>query len=146
MFQIDVANQQSRLSVNKPRLRSAVKAVLEGEAIAQAQISVAVVDDETISRLNCQYLKQDHATDVLSFLLEQDGDRLEGEVIVSGETAAATAGRYGWSGEDELLLYVIHGALHLAGYRDETRGEKLRMRRRERAYLARFGLKPNRTQ
>jgi probable rRNA maturation factor len=145
MFQIDVANQQNSLSVNKPRLRRAVKAVLEGESIARAQVSVAVVDDETIGRLNRRYLNHDHATDVLSFLLERDGDRLEGEVIVSGQTAAAAAGRYGWSGENELLLYVIHGTLHLAGYGDETRGEKLRMRRRERAYLAGFGLKPSGT-
>ena len=44
--------------------------------------------------------------------------------------------------EDELLLYVIHGTLHLAGYLDGSRQEKTEMQSRQQAYLARFGLKP----
>ena len=83
-----------------------------------ARISVAVVDDATIAVLNRQFLRHEGPTDVLSFLLEQDEDGLEGEVVVSAETARRTAPRFGWSEGEELLLYVIHGTLHLAGYDD----------------------------
>jgi probable rRNA maturation factor len=140
MIQVDIANQQTLLSLDRRRLRKAVKKVLEGESIREAQISLAVVDDDAIQCLNRQYLDHDYATDVLSFVLERDGERLEGEVIVSAETAARAAGDYDWASEDELLLYVIHGALHLAGYLDGSKKEKAEMRRREKTYLAAFGL------
>lgn len=115
--------------------------ILEDEAVERAEISLAVVDDATIRRLNGEYLGRDETTDVLSFLLERDEGSLEGEVIVSAETARSTAPRFGWTADDELLLYVIHGILHLVGYDDATAGQRARMRRREAAYLARFGLR-----
>ena len=80
---------------------------------------------------------------MLSFPLEQSAERLEGEVVVSAQTAAAAAGRFGWSAADELLLYVIHGTLHLMGVGDTTPLEQAEMRARERACLDRFGLKPH---
>ena len=56
------------------------------------------------------------------------------------ETARRAAPRYGWSAEDELLLYVIHGALHLAGYDDAAPAERKVMRSREETYLQRVGV------
>lgn len=140
MYRIDIANQQTSLTIDEPRLKKAVEAVLKGESIRSAQVSLAVVDDDTIHGLNRQYLGHDCPTDVLSFLLERDGDRLEGEVIVSAETAAASAADFGWSAEDELLLYVIHGILHLTGCLDGSPAQQREMQSRERAYLAQFGL------
>ena len=58
---------------------------------------------------------------MLSFVLEQ-GDGLEGEVVVGAETALRAAPQFGWSPHDELLLYVIHGTLHLVGHDDATPG------------------------
>ena len=86
----------------------------------KATISVAVVDDDAISELNGEFLGHQGPTDVLSFVLEQGEDFLDGEVVVSAETAQRAAAEFGWSAAEELLLYVIHGALHLAGYDDAT--------------------------
>jgi probable rRNA maturation factor len=143
MITIDLANEQSTLPLDGRRLRRAVRMVLEDGAVRRARISLAVVDDPTIRRLNREYLDHDCATDVLSFNLGDSGGPLEGEVIVSADTAAAAAPRFGWRPEDELLLYVIHGALHLVGLRDGTDGQRERMRRRERECLDRFGLEPH---
>jgi len=137
---IDVANQQTALAIDRRQLRRAVRRVLGDEAIAQGRISLAIVDDPTIRRLNRQYLDHDEPTDVLSFTLERSADTLEGEVIASAETARRAARRYGWSPADELLLYVIHGTLHLTGQRDDTPATRALMRARERHYLAYFGL------
>jgi probable rRNA maturation factor len=81
---------------------------------------------------------------VLSFLLEQGPEGLEGEVIASAETAARESPRYKWPAEDELLLYLIHGTLHLVGYNDATPKERAVMRAREREVLRRFGVKSGR--
>jgi probable rRNA maturation factor len=142
VISIEISNRQTTLSVDEARIRRAVAMILADAAIAQAQISVAVVDDPTIHQLNRQFLAHDYPTDVLSFVLEQSGGQLEGEVIVSADTAQSTAPEYGWTADAELLLYVIHGTLHLVGGLDETPEQQAEMRARERLYLGRFGLVP----
>ena len=142
MIAIDLANEQSTLPVDARRLRRAVRMILKEAAVSRARISLAVVDDPTIRRLNRRYLGHDYATDVLSFNLGDSGEGLEGEVIVSADTAAAAAARFRWPPEDELLLYVINGTLHLVGLRDDNRQQRQQMRQRERHCLARFGIEP----
>jgi probable rRNA maturation factor len=67
---------------------------------------------------------------------------LEGEVIASTDTAANAAARVGWPAEDELLLYVVHGMLHLVGHDDHDSASLAVMRAAERQCLAHFGLEP----
>jgi probable rRNA maturation factor len=139
---IEVTNQQSRDGVDERRLCDGIRAVLAGEGIERANVSVAILDDPTIHELNNRHLKHDEPTDVLSFVLEQGPGFVEGEIIVSADTAASAAERFGWQLNDELLLYAIHGALHLAGYDDLKPTDKARMREKEQFYLAQFGLRP----
>jgi probable rRNA maturation factor len=138
VINIEVANQQTAWPVTPTRLKQAVSAVLQGEGIAAAEISVAVVDDPTIHQLNRRYLDHDFATDVLSFALQARADGLEGEIVISADTAARQAVQYGWELAEELLLYAIHGALHLVGYDDEATGDREIMRRKEQQYLRRL--------
>ncbi|MHC4179883.1 MAG: rRNA maturation RNase YbeY [Planctomycetota bacterium] len=140
MITVEIHNDQSHVPLDEQRLCDAVRIILEDQSLRHARISLAVVDDPTIRRLHREYLEQDEPTDVLSFLYQRGEDGLEGEVIVSGQTASGAGARFGWPAQDELLLYVIHGTLHLVGYRDATPRELARMRRQERAYLSRFGL------
>jgi probable rRNA maturation factor len=147
MHRIDVTNHQSLVRINARRLRQAVRRVLEAERIPGADVSVAVVDDVVIRRLNRRHLGHDYATDVLSFLLEREvvptrreKGRIEGEVVVSAETARRRAAEFGWHASWELLLYVVHGCLHLCGYDDQTRARQQRMRERERMILAHWGM------
>jgi probable rRNA maturation factor len=139
-IEIEIANEQALVQVDQARLAEAARRVISGEGIESATVSLAVVDDPRIHALNKQYLIHDSPTDVLSFVLEQSESHLEGEVIVSAETATVACGRFGWSAADELLLYVIHGCLHLAGYDDQTEIDLAAMREREKHYLATFGL------
>ncbi|MEA1951058.1 MAG: rRNA maturation RNase YbeY [Planctomycetota bacterium] len=143
MITIEIANQQDVLDVDEKRLTSAAETVLAEAAIDEALISLAIVDDPTIHDLNRRYLQHDYATDVLSFVLELTDTRLEGEVIVSSDTAQSQSRRWGWAAEDELLLYVIHGMLHLVGAGDTTPEQREEMRRREGQCLASFGLRPH---
>ena len=141
MITVEIFNEQNEVPLDEQRVRRAVEMILEDAAVSHAEISIAVVDDPTIRRLHGKYLDEDEPTDVLSFVLQQSPQRLEGEVIVGAETAEKTAPQFGWPAEDELLLYVIHGTLHLVGYDDTTPEKQAEMRDRERACLARCGLK-----
>ncbi len=114
--------------------------MLQQEQVAAAEISVAIVDDPQIHAINRQFLNHDYPTDVISFLLEcsrvksPDAVRrgaakaIEGEIVISAETAICNAAKYGISPQDELALYLVHGLLHLCGYDDQTPKEKRLMR------------------
>ncbi len=139
---VEIANQQADCRVDEQRICQAVRDILREEKIAAGEVSVAIVDDPTIQALNARHLGHDYPTDVISFLLDRRGDYLEGEVVVSIDTARAVAAELAWPAEDELLLYVVHGTLHLVGYGDDSDAARERMRRRERLHLAPFGLEP----
>jgi probable rRNA maturation factor len=143
MIQVEVTNEQDATPIDEARLQIAVEKILADAGVANAEISIAAVDDPTIHELNRRHLNHDYATDVLSFLLERDGASLDGEIVVSGDTAASNAVDYGWSAEEELLLYVIHGALHLVGYDDKTPEGREQMRTEERRWLLEMGVTPN---
>lgn len=141
-FQISITNEQQALPIDEARLREAVAEVLRQAGAARASVSVAVVDDPMIHALNRQYLDHDYPTDVLSFPLGDDAAHIDGEIVVSADTAMSQATEYGWPAADELLLYVIHGALHLVGYDDKSDEAAQAMREAERRVLAAFDLKP----
>ncbi len=132
---IPIANQQASLAIDEAQLRSAVLAVFRDSSYTSGTVSVAVVDDPTIHEINRQYLQHDYPTDVLSFVLEDREPYLEGELVVSTDTAATNSQDYDWPATSELLLYVIHGALHLVGYRDKRPEDIARMRQAELRYL-----------
>jgi len=141
MFTIEINNQQSAVAIDADRLRRAAQTILEEEGLAEAVVNIAIVNDATIHDLNRRFLDHPEPTDVLSFLLD-DQNGLEGDVIASAETALRSAEQFGWSADDELLLYVIHGLLHLVGYDDLDAASQAEMRGRERYFLAAFGLQP----
>ena len=138
---IEIADQQSR-PVDGEYLISAVEQILTDHEIVRSEISIAIVDDPTIRQLNQQYLNHDYETDVISFVLEDDEESsfLAGQLIVSTDTAANMAAQVGGSMQDELLLYVIHGTLHLVGFDDKHPSDAAEMRLAERKYLAQNGV------
>ena len=144
LIKIELTNQQDQHPVDEERLIEAVRSVLQEEGVKCAEISIAVVDDQTIHELNVQYLNHDYPTDVLSFVLQREEDYVDGELVVSADTAATQSVRYGWQAANELLLYVIHGSLHLVGYQDGSETEAAAMRSREDYFLAQHGLEPHR--
>lgn len=137
---IEVANQQQTLKIDAARLREAVQMIADEAGYRQGEISVAVVTDDEIHRLNREHLQHDYATDVLSFVFERNEDHLEGEIIVSADMAASIAAELNWPAADELLLYVVHGMLHLVGYDDKEPAARERMREAEHRVMSRFGL------
>ena len=142
MIVVLVAQEQDAHAVDEQRLIAAARAVIADAGFEEAEISIAVVDDPQMHELNRRHLEHDYPTDVLSFVFELDERRLEGEIIVSADYAAREANRFGWSTMDELLLYVIHGSLHLVGYDDQTPEAKATMREQEIRFLRHFGLEP----
>jgi probable rRNA maturation factor len=85
------------------------------------EISVAIVSDAAIAQIHEEFMGIAGATDVITFE--------HGEIVMSAETARDYAVRYDHTIEEELLLYTIHGLLHLNGFDDQTTAAAARMKR-----------------
>jgi probable rRNA maturation factor len=140
-YQIEIADQQTQL-FDETGLIAAVEMILEDYNILESEISIAVVDDPTMREHNNRWLQHDYETDVLSFLLEYDDNRafLSGQLIVSTDTAQSMATELGMTMEQELLLYVVHGTLHLVGLDDKSEESAIEMRGAEQEYFQRLGI------
>ncbi|WP_051083281.1 rRNA maturation RNase YbeY [Rubritalea marina] len=93
-------------------------------------VEVSIVDDPTIDQVHRDFMDIPGATDVITFA--------HGEIVVSVETAKSYAAEYGHSMERELMLYIIHGLLHLSGHEDAAADERATMEGIQGAMLDRL--------
>jgi probable rRNA maturation factor len=140
MIRVSVANPYE-YPLDFQALKNAARAVLEGEGVREAKLTLAFVNNAHIHRLNKQFLDHDEPTDVLTFPYTDAGaKKLEGEVVIGYEVAQENAADRGHDVGPELILYVIHGCLHLCGYDDKVPRSAAEMRNTEREYLQKLGL------
>lgn len=95
-------------------LTRAVEATLRGEGVAEAEVSVTLLDDEAMAELNERYLGRDGPTDVISFSLGDDTPL--GDVYVGVEQARRQATEVCVPLTEELVRLVVHGTLHVLGH------------------------------
>jgi probable rRNA maturation factor len=108
------------------------------------EISILFVDDRQIRALNNKFLKRNFPTNVISFPMAQGEfseitPHLLGDVVISVETAMKEAQESGLSLEQEVVLLLIHGILHLTGY-DHTRGNRKQMEKVQEGLFKRVWL------
>ena len=140
MIRVSVANPYD-YPLDFQRVKDAARTVFEGEAVRACKVTIAFVDNAHIHRLNKQFLKHDEPTDVLTFPYSESGAKtIEGEIVIGYEIAKENANDRGHDWYLELLLYVIHGCLHLCGYGDDDDEAAREMRAKEREYLTKLGL------
>ncbi|MDX1968233.1 MAG: rRNA maturation RNase YbeY [Planctomycetaceae bacterium] len=143
--EITVENRQN-IAVDTGRLSVRLAESIRAEGPVEGELIIALVDDVEMQRINCEFLDHDWPTDVVSFSYVEETDsadsRIDGELVVSVDTAQRQARQHGWSLDDELLLYCVHGFLHLRGYDDLTDDARVQMRQRECELLGRIGLVP----
>ena len=135
---VEIANLQKHYEIKSSKIKHAVKEVLRKEG-RDARLSIVLVDNSRIKELNKQYFNSDEVTDVISFPLSNNKNSLSGEVIVSVETAVDTAGKRNISVEGEIVLYILHGILHLLGYDDGNEGDARVMHEEESKILKTLG-------
>ncbi len=114
---IEIHNLQKLIPVDFDHVMRAVKTAAGEDEPA---ISISLVSDQEIRAVNREHLGRDRPTDVIAFDYRSGdlGEGLSGEVILSAETAARVAAEKKHAPTTELILYVVHGVLHLAGYDD----------------------------
>jgi probable rRNA maturation factor len=135
---VEIANLQKYYKIKDYKIKQVVKEVL-GKKSSSAKLSFAFVDNNEIKRLNKKYFDTDDVTDVIAFPLDNHKNALNGEIVVSVETAVDTADKENVDVEGEIILYVVHGLLHLLGYSDVDRDDAVIMHEKESKILKALG-------
>jgi len=119
---------------NSSAVEKLIQTILEDSNISNAEINLVFGTDEMLRELKLEYFDEDVFTDVIAFRLD-DGKQLEGEIYISPQMAAENAKTYGVSFSNELDRLLIHGTLHLLGWKDDTAEQKKVMSREENRFL-----------
>ncbi|MFH0877945.1 MAG: rRNA maturation RNase YbeY [Candidatus Omnitrophota bacterium] len=133
-----VLQEHPRLTVRSTLLKTFVKNALVSLHIRQAKIVLVLGDQALVRRLNRLFLHRDRPTDVLAFDFSSKrsaGEPLAADIVVCLDSARRKARELRISFRQELLRYVLHGLLHLAGYDDRTASKKRWMWKRQEALL-----------
>ena len=143
----DFIDDQELLNVDFDRMERAIAKILADAGVTAGKIEIAVVAAEPMHAMNVEFLGHDYPTDVLAFPMDGGPGLgyLEGNIVVCSDVAAERAKDYGWGAEEELLLYAIHGALHLVGYDDHAPEDAPEMHAKEREYLQYVGVDGSRS-
>ncbi len=139
-LQIDIHDATGLPAALHRRLDLAIRRAAAHLGYTTGSLGLAVVDDPAIHKINRQHLDHDYPTDVISFGYHRASPTVEGELVVSVDTARREADELGWTLENELLLYAIHGTLHICGLEDGTDAQRREMRQAEHAVLQELGV------
>ncbi len=139
-MEVLLKNAQRKVKLDSRTLKSRTTAVLSALDQDQSELSVLLTNDAKIRELNYNYRNLDKATDVLSFPQEDEAEddsrnTLLGDVVISVETAARQAPEHHLTLEQELVLLIIHGVLHLLGYDHERSAKEARVMKQLTAKL-----------
>ncbi len=164
-YDISINTDDSVDATPSALLETVIETALQRHGVTRAVITVSVVSDPRIAELNERFLSHSGPTDVLTFDLrtpDSDGSAttgnpverrsgdtaaeqapaLEGEIVVSSDTAQREAVARGHALSAELSLYVLHGVLHLLGYGDHDEEDARRMHAMEDELLTAVGTGP----
>lgn len=117
-------------------IRSVVRKMQNHLGFDLEELTISLIDDKSIHEINREYLKHDYPTDIITFdYADKDKIYIDGELLISFETAAANAKKFEVSEENEITRLVIHGVLHLLGFDDTTPAKKRIMKNKENTIL-----------
>jgi len=148
MVAIHIAKNFEDINVSLPKLKKLVKATCKRFNISEATVSIAIVGNTEIRKLNKRFLNRNHSTDCLSFDLSDSNQQPKSfELVVNAEKALKEATRRGHSAEAELALYITHGLLHNLGFDDSKPSQAEKMHDAEDEILQQqgFGLVYNKS-
>ena len=135
-------NDHPQVNIDSEDINKKIGVVMKNLGCLNQEVSILLTVDADIRKLNQQFRNIDRATDVLSFPQDADEDTITpgeiilGDIAVSLDTAQAQAKEHGLTFEEEIILLLIHGILHLKGFDHQTAEETAVMEQREIDLLA----------
>lgn len=123
---------------NRKGLKNFLVGLLKQEGRKPVNINFIFCSDEYLLDINKKYLKHVYYTDIITFDLSENPRLLEAEIYISVDRIRDNANILNVTLKEETLRVIFHGLLHLCGYNDKSKMEKLGMREREKYYINKF--------
>ena len=117
--------------INKLLVHSIISQIKNTLSLKIKSLEINFVSQETIRKVNNEYLSHDYSTDIITFDYSNERNILDGEIIISLKDAEENSKKYHVTFDNELLRLIIHGILHLLGYDDITLSKRKVMRKIE---------------
>ncbi|MEO8513058.1 MAG: rRNA maturation RNase YbeY [Ignavibacteria bacterium] len=133
---INNLHPEFRLPFTHKYVREVVSKVMDGEDCQFNEIIVNFVGNRAIKKINNDYLKHNYFTDIITFPYNDKRKQIEGELFISLDTVRKNGNIYGSGYKKELKRVIIHGCLHLAGFKDAKKSDKELIRKKENSYLS----------
>ena len=134
LLEVEITHPSIR--ANRRVLRRILRHALTAEGVRHREVTLALVDPEEMRRLNREFHGADEATDHLGFQYDAPPGEVSGDIFVCPAVCAEHSADWQETPRRELARVVLHGGLHLAGWRDETPAQRRRMHAREDVLLA----------
>lgn len=135
---IHLFEEDIKIKINKKLgIKKWLKETIEKEKNVLNELNYIFCSDEYLHNMNVSYLNHDTLTDIITFDNAEFEGEIVGDIFISIERVKENAVKFGVSFEDELHRVMVHGALHLLGYKDKKKADQEKMRERENYYLKR---------
>jgi probable rRNA maturation factor len=115
---VEITDLTSGRQVDRGLITAAAEATLGLAARQLDELSLVLLEDEAMTKLNLRLLHRDEPTDVIAFEAEEDPDAVRAEIYVNLDAANRQAAEYGHTPAEELAFLVAHGVLHALAYDD----------------------------
>lgn len=112
-------------------MRLWIDRVIQKAGLETGDLNFVLCNDEFLVKMNRKYLKHNTLTDIITFALSDDTKVVSGDIYISLQRVRENAKIFNLALDEELHRVMIHGILHLVGFKDTTKEEKEEMRRRE---------------
>ena len=130
-MEVQIGNRQNNHRISEQKIRQTASVILNALDYPDSELSILIVDDQQIERLNRQYLNRKGPTNVIAFCMRQGQfsditPNLLGDIVISADTAQREAQSAGISMQDRFDQLLVHGTLHLLGYDHENTADEAR--------------------
>lgn len=124
--------------INRNVLKKWLTEVAQEENHRMASLNYILCTDEYLYQINANHLQHYTYTDVITFDNSDETNCIEGDIFISVERVVENAQAFNTTPEEELRRVMVHGLLHLLGYKDKTKTDQAQMRQKEGIWLARY--------
>ena len=119
MINLSISQTKDSYQYNAQAIKDLCTLVLNDTSYESISIEIIFCDDNHLSKLKMKYFNEDVLTDVLAFPIKND-TVLESEIYISYDRALANSKEFDVSLNNEIVRLIVHGLLHLLGYRDDN--------------------------
>jgi rRNA maturation RNase YbeY len=120
---------------HQSKLERWIKSAIKSEGKMPGELDFIFMNDKALLEINRSHLNHDYFTDIITFEYNE-GNFVSGDIMISIERVQENAEEFKVNFQDELHRVMIHGVLHLCGYKDKTEAEQIDMRAKEDYYLS----------